>query len=57
MLDMAETVLESLTQEYKVKTNKLYNIQQVTKSSLIFHLLSKNKKCFFVIVRLGKIRS
>jgi len=35
MLDMAETVLESLTQEYKVKTNKLYNIQQVTKSSLL----------------------
>ena len=35
MLDMAETVLESLTQEYKVKTIKLYNIQQVTKSSLL----------------------
>jgi len=34
-LILAETVLESLTQEYKVKTNKLYNIQQVTKSSLI----------------------
>jgi hypothetical protein len=35
MLDMAESVLESLAQEYKAKTNKLYNIQQVTKFSLI----------------------
>ena len=43
MLDMAESVLESLTQEYKAKTNKLYNIQQVTKFSLNFTFYLKAK--------------
>ena len=55
---MAESVLESLAQEYKAKTNKLYNIQQVTKFSLNFTFYLKAKIIlFFVIVRLGKIRS
>jgi len=45
MLDMAESVLESLTQEYRTKTNKLHNIQQVDKVKLdsTFYLRTKKK--------------
>lgn len=46
MLDMAESVLESLTQEYRTKTNKFHNIQQVEKSLAYFYFLFKNKKYF-----------